>query len=148
MDLKKISAILWFLSALFCLRVLAQLTASVVDTTFLPAFEDWHSGTMPYGLLAFFQIVILFFMAKTALRFSRKQVRPSKRTGGFIFLIGTIYFFAMVLRMTLGLTLYTESRWFRSFLSTAFHYFLALYLRLFGWHQYKIAEHKLVDLSG
>ena len=64
MDLKKISAILWFLSALFCLRVLAQLTASVVDTTFLPAFEDWHSATMPYGLLVFFQIVILFFMSK------------------------------------------------------------------------------------
>ena len=103
MDSQKISAILWFLSALFCLRVLAQLTASVVDTTFLPAFEDWHSATMPYGLLAFFQIVILFFMAKTALRFSRKQVRPSKRTGVFILIIGSIYFFSMVLRMTLGL---------------------------------------------
>ncbi|TDJ03562.1 MAG: hypothetical protein E2O76_00920 [Caldithrix sp.] len=148
MDLKKISAILWFLSALFCLRVLAQLTASVVDTTFLPAFEDWHSGTMPYGLLAFFQIVILFFMAKTALRFSRKQVRPSKRTGVFILIIGSIYFFAMVLRMTLGLTLYTESRWFSNYLSTAFHYVLALYLLLVGWHHHKMAQHKLVNLSG
>jgi len=145
MDLKKISAILWFLCALFCLRVLAQLTASVVDATFLPAFEEWHSATMPYGLLVFFQMVILFFLAKTALKFSRKQVRPSKRTGVFILIIGGIYFFAMVLRLTLGLTVYTESRWFSNYLSTAFHYVLALYLLLVGWYHHKMAKPKSVN---
>ena len=148
MDSQKISVILWILIGLFCLRVLAQLTASVVDTSFLPAFEDWHSATMPYGLLAFFQIVILFFLSKTALRFSRKQVRPSKRIGVFILIVGSIYFFAMVLRMTLGLTLYTESRWFSNYLSTAFHYVLALYLIIVGWYHHKMAQHKLVNLSG
>jgi len=147
-DSQKTSAILWFLSALFCFRVLAQLTASVVDTPFLPAFEAWHSATMPYGLLAFFQIVILFFLSKTALRFSRKQVRPSKRIGVFILIVGSIYFFAMALRMVLGLTLYTESRWFSNYLSTAFHYVLAVYLIIVGWYHHKMAQHKLVNLSG
>ena len=142
MDLKKIIVILWFLFALFCLRVLAQLTTLVVDTSFLPAFEDWHSATMPYGLLVFFQIVILFFMSKTALRFSRKQVRFSKRTGVFILIIGSIYFFAMILRMALGLTVYTESRWFSNYLSTAFHYVLAIFLLLVGWYHHKMAKPK------
>ena len=145
MDLKKISAILWFLSALFCLRVLAQLTASVVDTTFLPAFEDWHSATMPYALLVFFQIVILFFMSKTALKFTRKQVRPSKRIGVFILTIGSIYFVAMILRMALGLTVYSESRWFSNYLSTTFHYVLALYLLIVGWYHHKMAKLKSVN---
>ena len=142
MDSQKISIILWILIGLFCLRVLAQLTVSVVDSTFLPSFQEWHSATMPYGLLVFFQIVILFFMSKTALRFFRKQVRPSKRTGVFILIIGSIYFVAMVLRMALGLTMYTESRWFSNYLSTAFHCVLALYLLLVGWYHHKVSKLK------
>lgn len=145
MDSQKISVILWILIGIFCLRVLVQLIVSVVDTTFLPAFEDWHSGTMPYGLLVFFQAVILFFMSKTALRFFRKQVLPSKRTGIFILIIGSIYFFAMGLRMALGLAVYPESRWFSNYLSTAFHYVLAIYLLLVGWYHHKMAKLKSVN---
>ncbi len=142
MDSQKIGIVLWLLVGLFCLRVLAQLAVHTVDISFLPPFEAWHSGTMPYGLLVFFQAVILLFLTKTALRFSRKQVAASQRTGVFILIIGSIYFFAMVLRMAFGLTVYTESRWFSNYLSTAFHYVLALYLILVGWYHHKMGKPK------
>ncbi len=145
MDSQRIGIVLGLLFGLFCLRVIAQLVVYTVDVSFLPPFEAWHSGTMPYGLLAFFQIVILFFMSKTALGFFRKQVRPSKRMGVLISIIGSIYFLAMVLRMTLGLTVYTKSRWFSNYLSTAFHYVLALYLIILGWYHYKMARLKSVN---
>lgn len=72
----------------------------------------------------------------------RKQVVTSKRTGVFILIIGSIYFFAMVFRMVLGLTLYAEAFWFSNYLSTAFHYVLVLYLILVGWYHHKMSKPK------
>ena len=145
MDSQKIGIVLWLLVGLFCLRIIAQLAVYTVDISFLPPFEAWHSGTMPYGLLVFFQAGILLFLTRTALRFLHKQVVTSQRTGVFILIIGSVYFFTMALRMTFGLTVYTESRWFSNYLSTAFHYVLALYLILVGWYHHKMAKLKSVN---
>ena len=145
MDSQKIGIVLGLLVGLFCLRVIAQLAVYTVDISFLPPFEAWHSGTMPYGLLVFCQAGILLFLTKTALRFLHKQVVASQRTGVFILIIGSIYFFSMVLRMALGLTVYIESRWFSNYLSTAFHYVLAIFLLLVGWYHRKMAQLKSVN---
>lgn len=39
------------LVALFCLRVVAQPVAAAVELPWLPRFDDWHSGLLPYPAL-------------------------------------------------------------------------------------------------
>jgi len=45
--------------ALFAVPVVAQPLSLVVHSAFLPLFESWHSGALPYGLLIASQVAIL-----------------------------------------------------------------------------------------
>lgn len=42
---------LWLCVGLFALRVIAQAVALVFPSDFLPAFESWHGGVLPYAVL-------------------------------------------------------------------------------------------------
>ena len=57
---------LWFLLALFCLRVLGQLLVALFDLSFLPSMEEWYSGLVPYGPLLVAQILIILLYGKSA----------------------------------------------------------------------------------
>jgi hypothetical protein len=120
------------LLALFCFRVLAQLAQRFVAIPFLPPFEVWQSGAVPYGALLVSQIAIIAFYGWILQRFTTDRIRPSRRAGRVFLVVGSIYFVAMALRLVVGLTGLAEGHWFRSYLPTVFHFVLAGFLIVTG----------------
>ena len=123
---------LWLLLALFVVRVLAQPLSLIIDTPLLPRFESWHSGVLPYPALVLAQLLIIAWFAHIAWRFGKGEVVPSYRRGVFFLAFGSVYFVFMLVRLLLGLTIMRDSRWFTSYLPTAFHLVLATWLLTYG----------------
>ncbi len=132
---------LWLCAGLFAFRVAAQLAALLFKPNFLPAFESWHGGVLPYPLLLTTQILILICLAWTAWKFSQNFVYPSRRLGIAIISIASFYFLVMSFRLLLGLTILSEQRWFASYLPAFFHLVLACYLFLYGHFHYRHGKH-------
>jgi hypothetical protein len=132
--------LLWLLLALFVIRVIAQPLALLTSAPFLPPFEAWHSGLLPYPALVAAQLLIIAWLARTAWRFSMATVTPSYRVGVSTLTIGAIYFGVMLLRLVLGLTILSSSRWFSSILPTVFHLVLASYLLVYGHFHFRHAS--------
>ena len=123
---------LWLLLGLFAVRVVAQPMALLVDARFLPPFESWHSGALPYPALLATQLLILAWLTRTAWQFTTGAVSPRRRFGILMLILGSVYFAAMLARFALGATILTGERWFASPLPTFFHLVLASFLLLCG----------------
>ena len=132
LDARRCAPWLWLLTALFALRVAAQPAALVVSAAWLPAFDAWHGGVLPYPALLMSQIAILGWLAWTARRFGAGRVQPSRRLGQVSLAFGVIYFAVMLVRFVLGLSALADVRWFASPLPAFFHLVLATYVVLFG----------------
>ncbi len=132
---------LWLCSGLFAFRVVAQLAALLFKPNFLPTFESWHGGVLPYPFLLTIQILILIWLSRTAWQFSHNNVYPHRRLGRVIIIFASMYFFVMLLRLLLGLTILTEHRWFASYLPAFFHLVLASYLFLYGHFHFYHSKH-------
>ena len=120
------------LLALFCFRVLAQLLQRYIDLPFLPPFDSWQSGAVPYSALLASQIVIIIFYGWILRRIVMNRIQPSRRQGWLFFIIGLIYFLVMVARLVVGLTDFSDHYWFHSYLPTLFHFVLSGYLIVVG----------------
>ena len=123
---------LWVLTGLFAFRVVAQPAALVFDG-FLPSFNSWDGGVLPYPVLLVTQLVILTWLAHTAWRFSTDKVIPHRPIGRLALAFGGVYFAAIFLRLVLGATALSDIRWFASPLPAFFHLVLATYLLLYGY---------------
>ncbi len=137
---------LWLCTGLFSIRVIAQAISLIFPSDFLPAFESWHGGVLPYRALLTTQLLILFWLVWTARQISLNGIYPSRRLGLVITIFAILYFTIMLLRLLLGLTIFSEHRWFASYLPAFFHLVLASYLFLYGHfhfrHGLKIKTHK------
>jgi hypothetical protein len=121
------------LLTLFCFRVLAQLLQLYIEIPFLPPFEAWQSGAVPYKGLLVSQILIIVFFGWILQRLASGRIRPSRRQGWIFFIIGLIYFLAMAVRLFVGLTGLSDHYWFRSYLPTLFHFVISGYLIVVGY---------------
>ena len=126
------SRALWLLLLLFCFRVSAQLAVCFYDVPFLPAFERWHSDSMPYAALVFFQLIIILIFSRIALQFQRNQVVAHFRVGVFLLIIGGLYFFVMSARLLNSLVELSEHAWWNQPIPSAFHLVLASFLIVVG----------------
>lgn len=117
---------------LFCGRVLAQHVQSVAGIRFLPPFEAWHSGTLPYSLLLVSQILIIIVAGIVLVRVQKNLYDFSRRRGAVLLWLGNVYFLAMFLRFILGLTVLSSHTWFGSILPAIFHMVLAGFLIVLG----------------
>jgi len=124
---------LWLLTGLFALRVVAQPAALIFDDGFLPSFDSWHGGLLPYPVLLSTQLLILGWLARTAWRFGAHAVTPNRSAGRLLLVVGCLYFAVMSVRLLLGATVLGEVRWFASPLPAFFHLVLAMYLLLVGY---------------
>lgn len=124
--------ILLILSSLFVFRVMAQLTQAWHPVPFLPSFEVWQSGALPYPLLLSAQMVILVFCIRIVWRMFRKAVVPVQKKGKMLWYLGGMYFVTMSLRLVLGLTMAQDHFWFGATLPTIFHLVLATFLLVYG----------------
>lgn len=128
MSTKKYTPWLFLLTALFAFRVFAQMATLQYSIPLLPDFEAWHSGSMPYGLLVFFQIIILAMMMRTSHRAWKNSLTASRKMGDFLWGFGIIYLTLMIARLILGQTVLEEYRFFSNTITTSFHFVLAAFV--------------------
>ncbi|QPJ62875.1 MAG: hypothetical protein G3M70_13715 [Candidatus Nitronauta litoralis] len=134
---------LWILFGLFCFRVSAQLLQNFYPVSFLPPFDDWHSGALPYGILVGFQIVIIVLCLLAIQDVSNPIPKPDREKGKYLLTIGCFYFVIMVVRLAGGYTFASSIHWFNVRIPTIFHLVLASFILLYGhFHLYnsKIAK--------
>jgi hypothetical protein len=123
---------LWLLLALFACRVVAQPAQLWLHLPWLPAFDAWHSGALPYWLLLILQLVILSVQVRIAVSVGAGRMTPSRRAARWWLSLGAIYFTAMLARLSLGATVLASSHWFSAWLPTIFHLVLASFVLLVG----------------
>lgn len=122
---------LWICVYLFCARVLGQIYIGIYSNVgmlhYLPAWEFWYSGLLPYPLLLISQILIIQLMTLMAYDFSRKSgfffVKSSK-IQKIIRYFSILYFSSMLIR---GL-------WFKDphMIPIVFHCVLATFLFVYS----------------
>lgn len=125
------------LLSLFGFRVGAQLLQQIRPVTFLPAFEKWQSGTIPYWVLVISQVIIFFVCLRTVMKFMGGQVHPNQKFGKFCIILGGVYLFVMIFRFAVGLTIAPEHSWFGATIPTFFHMVLASFLLMVGQFHFK-----------
>lgn len=123
------------LTGLFAVRVAAQPLSALADVPFLPGFDAWHSGALPYPLLVLSQLVILGAMVAVTRAMWRGTLITRPRLGPWLLGAAAAYAIVMTARLTLGATTLRGDAWFDRPLPSAFHLVLAAYLGCCGrWH--------------
>ena len=117
-------------TAVFAIRTATQFVLQFHESTLLPEFDLWDSGTMSYPSLLLAQLLLLAIMV-IGCCFARPSL-PRPGLGNFILVIGWVYMFTMVTRMIIGAFDLHPSTWFDGSVSTAFHFVLAAYVLVFG----------------
>jgi len=134
------------LTGLFAFRVVAQLIQVWYPVEFLPAFERWHSGALPYGLLVGVQGVILVACLRVVWRIFKGTIAPSTKKGKILFALGIIYLLGMCARLIVGLTIAPDHYWFGAIMPTVFHLVLASFVVLYG-RFHSMASRELVEIQ-
>ena len=132
--------LLTVLLALFCIRVLAQLIQAWYPVPFLPPFEAWASGALPYWLLVMAQVLIIVGCSRVIWRMHQGLTIPSSTRGTVLLILGSIYLGLMGVRLIIGLTVATDHFWFRAWLPTVFHFVLAGFVLVYGWFHYRASS--------
>lgn len=132
--------LLFVLLILFFVRVLAQLLQNNLEISWLPAFDAWHSATIPYSWLLISQVVITTIIVSVIVHIQRGSYLLKKARASLLLWIGAIYFLFMLMRFILSITLMTTHPWFGATLPALFHMVLAsvfLVIGLYEWDGYR-----------
>ena len=125
-------AVLSVLLAAFVLRVLAQLMQALSNVTWLPSFETWAAGGLPYPILVAIQVIIIAAALEAIRKLARGEIAPRRKWSTWLLPLGAVYFAAMAFRLAAGLTFLGDSAWFAASLPAAFHLVLAGYVLTLG----------------
>jgi len=123
---------------LFVLRVLGQVLVGIHEVSFLPPFEQWYSGLLPYPLLLLVQIALIVLMLKIVRDFAHGNgyfVGLKPRTGTILKVLSCIYFLSMLVRYVVTMVLHPELRWFTGTIPIWFHMVLAAFIFALGDYQ-------------
>ncbi len=123
---------LLILFGLFTFRVIAQFIQFVYPVDFLPAYEAWHSGALPYGILLMTQGVILAVCLRIVWSAYKGTLVSSRQKGKILIGLGIIYLVSMSARLMVGLTIGSDHYWFGAMLPTIFHIVLASFMIVYG----------------
>ena len=129
---RRYALVLGLLSLLFSFRVVAQLVQVWYPVEFLPAFERWHSGALPYGWLVGVQGLILVGCLRIVWGVNKGTIASSERKGKILFVLGIIYLLTMCVRLIVGLAIAPNHFWFGATLPTLFHLVLGSFVTLYG----------------
>ena len=128
------------LLALFVLRVLAQALIAIGHGAFLPPWEEWFSGLVPYPQLLASQILIILGYGAVCLDFIRQRgyfVRPRRMWGTVLLTVGSVYFAVMVIRYVIRMFLYPPERWIGGSIPIVFHWVLAGFILVLGAYHHR-----------
>jgi hypothetical protein len=124
---------LWLCLGLFIARVLGQFEALLLEPSWLPPFEAWSSGLIPYSTLLPIQVLIIAWMAAIASDHSRGQgpfwlCDGRKRTALRVF--AAIYAASMLLRFLILLAYPPHTLLNRGLIPIVAHWDLAIFIYL------------------
>lgn len=122
------------LTALFVLRVCAQLLQALFPVGWVPEFEAWQSGVLPYPVLLAAQLAIIGFMSFVLHRVRNGTIRARPWKYRTCLVFGGAYFVVMALRWVAGMTSLADQVWFAKSLPAFFHLVLAAFILLLGLH--------------
>ena len=122
------------LTAVFVLRVCAQLLQALYPVGWIPEFEDWQSGALPYPILLAGQFGIIGLMSFVLHRVRNGTIRARPWKYRVCLVFGGVYFAVMAFRWLAGLTFMAEQAWFAKSLPAFFHLVLASFILLLGLH--------------
>lgn len=134
------TSLLWFLLALFVMRVAGQALVAFLGVAWLPPMEQWYSGLMPYEYLLPSQVLIIVLMTKICVDFTRGRgffVQPRRffATGWLWF--GWLYLAVMVVRYPVQKALDPGG----PIIPIFFHWVLASFVILVGlWHRRRLVR--------
>lgn len=126
MSRQQTAAVLWVLLGLFVLRVAGQALVGLGLAPFLPRWNDWYSGLLPYPWLVASQVLIIAVFAMVSAHVTRARgffARPHSWLGSPLVVFGLVYAFAMAVRF---LVLRTHG------IPILFHFVLAGFLIAYG----------------
>ena len=127
------SLILLVLALAFLGRVLAQVIQAVGEVGFLPEFDAWQSGALPYPVLLASQIVILALQVLIIIRVRAERLRLTVRSSLIVAGLGAAYFGFMAFRLVAGFTFLQGHEWFDAPLPSTFHLVLASFVMATAW---------------
>jgi len=87
---------LFALLGLFVFRVIAQLIQAVYPISYLPPFDAWQSGALPYPLLVAFQFVIIFFCLRVIMKIRNNSTERSDKAARIYLTLGGVYLAVML----------------------------------------------------
>jgi putative CocE/NonD family hydrolase len=128
---------LWILTGLFSLRVAGQVLVEFLHVQFLPPSEEWFSGMIRYPQLLASQLLILLLQVTIAFDFTRQagwSYRPRRLVGQLLVPFGMVYLAVMIIRYVIRMGLYPHERWTGGSIPIFFHWVLAGFLLLVGFH--------------
>ena len=120
--------VLVVLMVAFAGRVIVQLVQLVHPVTWLPSFEQWQSGTLPYAVLLAGQLAILGAQFHIIRSVRAGHGVLGNRSHRAVRAFACTYLAVMVGRFLIGLTVAGPGSWFDARLPTAFHLLLATFL--------------------
>ena len=134
---------------LFLFRVVAQLIQALAPVSFLPPFETWQSGALPYPALVAFQVVILAVCTHVVRGVLSGRVGRSSKMGKRLVVVGWIYLIAMAIRLLVGLTIAPAHFWFGAIVPTLFHLVLAAFVLVWGsFHRAEKSHSGVLEAKG
>lgn len=122
------------LCALFCLRVLAQFMQGAFPVEWIPAFEAWHSGVVPYSVLLAVQPALIGWMIYVLHKVRHGTIRARRWKYRFCLVFGGVYFVFMAFRWIAGMTFLADDAWFSRTIPSFFHLVIAGFILLLGVH--------------
>ena len=125
-------AVLSVLLAAFFLRVLAQLMQALSNVTWLPSFEAWAAGGLPYPVLVAVQVIIIAVAVEVIRKLARGTIKAQRKWSFWLLALGGLYFLVMAFRLAAGLTFLGDNDWFAASLPAVFHLVLAGYVLTLG----------------
>lgn len=129
---KRYALVLCMLTGLFMCRVVAQLIQVWHPVAFLPSFDVWQSGALPYPMLLMFQVAILWVCLRIVWRTFKGMVVAVPKKGRILLYLGGLYLAVMGIRLLIGLTVASDHFWFGAVLPTIFHFVLAIFMLVYG----------------
>jgi hypothetical protein len=123
---------------LFSFRVASQYLQLNADISFLPEFDAWHSASIPYQLLLWSQLILIFLSVTVILKIYKSSYRANDKRATILLWIGWLYFTFMMIRFLLSITVMQSHVWFGATLPAFFHMVLASFLIVLG--SYEKAE--------
>lgn len=127
--------LLWLFTVLLTARVIGQLIVLLARPRWLPPFEQWQSGLLPYPALLVSQVTVLTLMSWISVDFTRRSgfwVPPHPVLGRAAMWWACVYFSAMIVRYVIRMARRPDQRWLGGTIPIVFHSVVAAFQWTYG----------------